>query len=168
MIKKVSSIILIIIGLVFITCGCFLMFYHKDEKIKPKEDKSSVDTMSQAEIDKLYNRERNQSSLIPKKHCFDDVCIENMQITYEDGMLGVISGDISNVSNKNISEGALKLSFQNGESVFSEIFLYPDLKVGEEFALEIQYTNYDILSSSDYSIVLPTDEEIALYLGLET
>ncbi len=153
MVKKVSGVVLIIMGLGFIIFGSFLAISGNDSKTESSKPKEQIEEMSQEEIDKLYNRERNSSPNISKRHCLDGLCIKNMQITYENNAFGVISADVCNVSKQNISSGVLQLNFQSGGNTISAMFVYPDLGAGEQSPLEIHYVDYSILSSSDYSIL---------------
>lgn len=143
-------IVFIIVGILFIAGGVTLSFFPNGFD-QTNDDTESV-TMTQEEIDEIYNRERNTSPDISKKHCLGALCIKSMEITYDKDSFGVISATVVNQSDAVIPEGNIDFVFTLSDGQVRLKFQYLEIPPSKEVPLELQFSNSEIVSAIDYNI----------------
>lgn len=122
---------------------------------KPKKNNE----ISQEEIDKIYNRDRNKSKDISKKHCLDNLCINSMEITFQKDAFGVVSAVMYNDSEEVVPMGYVNLKFEVNDDNLTLHFYHNEIQPGEKIPLEIHFTDSRFISAKDYMIEYPSDEE---------
>lgn len=139
---KKFMVLVIIISFLLILTGVYL-------NLKKTDSHKSMEKVQQT----------NVSEALKKKHCLKNLCIQSMNISYQD-KLGIISFILINQSNDVIPAGFIKLEFDHNKK-FTYLSYHSEILPQETQKTEIQVSTDTILQMKDYEIKELTASELA-------
>lgn len=160
--NKLVALILVFVGLLCLGGGIVYSFLATASD-KNVEKKVVDKDLNQKEIDAVYHIERNDSKKLSERHCLNSLCIDNMEITYQDEANGNISGTLINTSSEVIPSGYINFIFTDGENTITTYYSYLDINPSDSVPLEILFTDKNYLNVTDYELETPSAEAIAYY-----
>ena len=140
--KGKVGFIIVLLAVVLIVVGLVLVFLPDREEAKPNK------TIT------------NDSEELKKLHCLDGLCVEKMDISYNEGEgVGSILFYIQNTGEVDVPAGFLKVVFDNSNQK-EFILRYVDFLPGDTQSIEIEFTEKDITETTDYELQYLTEEEL--------
>lgn len=104
----------------------------------------------------------NDNKVLSKKHCKDEICVEDLSITKENNIC-YFNGYLTNSSDKTIEDRFINFIFEkDGEKV--KVWYYINsLKNEDQILLNVGLPGQEYFNSTDYKLEIPTEEEIEKY-----
>ena len=131
------AILLIVSGIV--------MFFLPEKQVSKTEPSKTV---------------KNESEKLGEIHCLDSLCVEKMEISYQEGQkVGSIRFYLQNTGEGNLPTGFVKVVFDN-DNQKEFILHYTDFLPGDVQSVEIEFTEKDITEATDYQMQWLTEEEL--------
>ena len=139
--KKIG-IVVFVIAIILIILGLSLFFLPKVDNTKDTK--------------KL----QNDSKKLKELHCLDDLCVKKMDVIYDNKQkVGTIRFYLQNTGSDNLSSGFVKVIFDNNNQK-EFIFRYSDFLPQDIQSVEIQFTDKDIIQTTDYRLHWLSEEEL--------
>ena len=139
--KKIG-IVVFVIAIILIILGLSLSFLPKVDNTKDTKE--------------LQNDSKNLKEL----HCLDDLCLNQMYVIYDNKQkVGTIRFYLQNTGSDNLSSGFVKVIFDNNNQK-EFIFRYSDFLPQDIQSVEIQFTDKDIIQTTDYRLHWLSEEEL--------
>lgn len=138
--KKIG-IVVFVIAIILIILGLSLFFLPKVDNTKDTKEL------------------QNDSKKLKELHCLDDLCVKKMDVIYDNKQkVGTIRFYLQNTGSDNLSSGFVKVIFDNNQKEF--IFRYSDFLPQDIQSVEIQFTDKDIIQTTDYRLHWLSEEEL--------
>ena len=103
---------------------------------------------------------QNDSKKLKELHCLDDLCVKKMDVIYDNKQkVGTIRFYLQNTGSDNLSSGFVKVIFDNNNQK-EFIFRYSDFLPQDIQSVEIQFTDKDIIQTTDYRLYWLSEEEL--------
>ena len=139
--KKIG-IVVFVIAIILIILGLSLSFLPKVDNTKDTKEL------------------QNDSKKLKELHCLDDLCVEKMDVIYDNKQkVGTIRFYLQNTGSDNLSSGFVKVIFDNNNQK-EFIFRYSDFLPQDIQSVEIQFTDKDIIQTTDYRLHWLSEEEL--------
>lgn len=139
--KKIG-IVLFVIAIILIILGLSLSFLPKVDNTKDTKEL------------------QNDSKKLKELHCLDDLCVKKMDVIYDNKQkVGTIRFYLQNTGSDNLSSGFVKVIFDNNNQK-EFIFRYSDFLPQDIQSVEIQFTDKDIIQTTDYRLHWLSEEEL--------
>ena len=136
------GIVVFVIAIILIILGLSLFFLPKVDNTKDTK--------------KL----QNDSKKLKELHCLDDLCVKKMDVIYDNKQkVGTIRFYLQNTGSDNLSSGFVKVIFDNNNQK-EFIFRYSDFLPQDIQSVEIQFTDKDIIQTTDYRLHWLSEEEL--------
>lgn len=143
----------IIVGfaVILIVIGVVMAFLPKEDATSNSKSKSESEPTEEI---------TNDSVELEKVHCLDSLCVENMNVSYDEGQgVGSIQFFIQNTGATTLPAGFIKVVFDNNaQNTF--ILRYSDFAPESIQSIEIEFTEKGITETTDYQLQYLTDEEL--------
>ena len=112
------------IAIVLIVAGVVMFFLPEKQVSKPESTKTI----------------KNESEKLEEVHCLDSLCVESMEISYQEGQeVGSIRFYLQNTGEVNLPAGFVKVVFDN-DNQKEFILRYTDFLPGDVQSVEIEFT----------------------------
>ena len=139
--KKIG-IVVFVIAIILIILGLSLSFLPKVDNTKDTKEL------------------QNDSKKLKELHCLDDLCVKKMDVIYDNKQkVGTIRFYLQNTGSDNLSSGFVKVIFDN-DNQKEFIFRYSDFLPQDIQSVEIQFTDKDIIQTTDYRLHWLSEEEL--------
>lgn len=139
--KKIG-IVVFVIAIILIVLGLSLSFLPKVDNTKDTKEL------------------QNDSKKLKELHCLDDLCVKKMDVIYDNKQkVGTIRFYLQNTGSDNLSSGFVKVIFDNNNQK-EFIFRYSDFLPQDIQSVEIQFTDKDIIQTTDYRLHWLSEEEL--------
>lgn len=139
--KKIG-IVVFVIAIILIILGLSLFFLPKVDNTKDTKEL------------------QNDSKKLKELHCLDDLCVKKMDVIYDNKQkVGTIRFYLQNTGSDNLSSGFVKVIFDNNNQK-EFIFRYSDFLPQDIQSVEIQFTDKDIIQTTDYRLHWLSEEEL--------
>ena len=139
--KKIG-IVVFVIAIILIILGLSLFFLPKVDNTKDTKEL------------------QNDSKKLKELHCLDDLCVKKMDVIYDNKQkVGTIRFYLQNTGSDNLSSGFVKVIFDNNNQK-EFIFRYSDFLPQDIQSVEIQFTDKDIIQTTDYRLYWLSEEEL--------
>lgn len=139
--KKIG-IVVFVIAIILIILGLSLSFLPKVDNTKDTKEL------------------QNDSKKLKELHCLDDLCVKKMDVIYDNKQkVGTIHFYLQNTGSDNLSSGFVKVIFDNNNQK-EFIFRYSDFLPQDIQSVEIQFTDKDIIQTTDYRLHWLSEEEL--------
>lgn len=139
--KKIG-IVVFVIAIILIILGLSLSFLPKVDNTKDTKEL------------------QNDSKKLKELHCLDDLCVKKMDVIYDNKQkVGTIRFYLQNTGSDNLSSGFVKVIFDNNNQK-EFIFRYSDFLPQDIQSVEIQFTDKDIIQTTDYRLHWLSEEEL--------
>lgn len=139
--KKIR-IVVFVIAIILIILGLSLSFLPKVDNTKDTKEL------------------QNDSKKLKELHCLDDLCVKKMDVIYDNKQkVGTIRFYLQNTGSDNLSSGFVKVIFDNNNQK-EFIFRYSDFLPQDIQSVEIQFTDKDIIQTTDYRLHWLSEEEL--------
>ncbi len=139
--KKIG-IVVFVIAIILIILGLSLFFFPKVDNTKDTKEL------------------QNDSKKLKELHCLDDLCVKKMDVIYDNKQkVGTIRFYLQNTGSDNLSSGFVKVIFDNNNQK-EFIFRYSDFLPQDIQSVEIQFTDKDIIQTTDYRLHWLSEEEL--------
>ena len=161
--KKILITITLLIGMLLMILGISIQLSSSKESSKAEPTTNETEELTEKEIDEIYDIERNESKNIKKEHCLNNICISSMEIINQYDDIMVVSGEITNKSASITPAGYIKIVFQLEEKQETLMFYYNAIESNKTIPLELQHQKKELVTATDYTIEIPTQDEINEY-----
>ncbi len=105
----------------------------------------------------------SKQSVLQKEHCLENICINSLEITEQEGYCEVTGKIINKLDSDMKSEFVnIRFNLANGKYVI-QAYKYPDFNAKEEKHLGFHVPATEIIDTKDYEIEQPTKEELEFY-----
>lgn len=160
--KKKVIIIILILGFLLISTGITYYFIN----LTPTENITTKEKDNKKEPEKELinpNIEKNEKDTFKEEHCLDNICIEELNVLNElDAEKSIVDGILINKSSQIIPAGYIKIEFNLEDGVHSEVLAHNEIPANGETVLSWYHKDKNLINSTNYKLVKPTDQEIAI------